>query len=362
MPPVKQQVLFGESWQPATLPAGMRPVLVVVVDAEEEFDWDKPFSRDERSVRSMAVQAPMHRIFERFGIRPTYVVDYAVASQRAGLDPLIDLLKDNACTIGTQLHPWVNPPFEEEVNDRNSYPGNLPPDLERRKLEMLTRTIEDGLGLTPRIYKAGRYGLGPNTFRTLVETGYTIDMSAVPGADLRPQHGPDFRRVDPVPYWIGQPGGILEIPLTRGYVGMLSPFGPRLEGVLEAPPSQTCRLPGVLSRLGLIDRITLTPEGIPPNQHRSLIRAMIARGIRVFTLTYHSPSLAPGNTPYVRNSADLRRFMATIERFCDFFFGELHGTAGDPFTVRSLLKPCAGAGPDKAFEAHSPVCRTAGKY
>ena len=137
----KQKVLFEDDWNPIKAPPELPPILLVVVDAEEEFDWSAPFSRDQRSVRSMAAQGPMHRIFEKFGIRPTYVVDYPVASQRDGLEPLRDLLKDDACLIGTQLHPWVNPPFDEEVSERNSFPGNLPPDLERAKLEALTRAI-----------------------------------------------------------------------------------------------------------------------------------------------------------------------------------------------------------------------------
>ena len=226
----KQKVLFEDDWNPISLPPDLPPVLLVVVDAEEEFDWSGPFTRDRHSVRSMAAQGPMHRIFEKYGIRPTYVVDYPIASQRDGLEPLRDLLKDDACLIGTQLHPWVNPPFDEEISERNSFPGNLAPDLERTKLAVLTRAIEDGLGPTPRIYKAGRYGLGPKTFRTLTELGYQIDISAVPGADLRIHHGPDFRRVAPQPYWIGPAGRLLELPLTRGYVGLLSDSGPRLEG------------------------------------------------------------------------------------------------------------------------------------
>ncbi|EWY41279.1 WalW protein [Skermanella stibiiresistens SB22] len=315
---------------------------MVVVDAEEEFDWSAPFSRDQRSVRSMAAQGPMHRIFEKYGITPTYVVDYPVASQRDGLEPLRDLLKDGACLIGTQLHPWVNPPFDEEISERNSFPGNLPPDLERAKLEVLTRTIEDGLGLTPRIYKAGRYGLGPRTFRTLAELGYQVDLSAVPGADLRAHHGPDFRRVPSQPHWIGTPGRLLELPLTRGYVGLLSDQGPRLESALESPLAQTCRIPGVLSRLGLIDRIILTPEGVPPAQHMALVRAMIRRGQRIFMLSYHSPSMVPGNTPYVRTKRDLKVFMNRVESFCDRFFGELGGVTSDPLSVREMLKRHAG--------------------
>ncbi len=145
----KQKVLFEDDWNPIRLPPDLPPVLLVVVDAEEEFDWSGPFTRDHHSVRSMAAQGPMHRIFEKYGIRPTYVVDYPVASQRDGLEPLRDLLKDDACLIGTQLHPWVNPPFDEEISERNSFPGNLPPDLERAKLAVLTRAIEDGLGTDP---------------------------------------------------------------------------------------------------------------------------------------------------------------------------------------------------------------------
>jgi hypothetical protein len=343
----KEKVLFEDDWNPIRLPPDLPPVLLVVVDAEEEFDWSGPFTRDRHSVRSMAAQGPMHRIFEKYGIRPTYVVDYPVASQPDGLEPLRDLLKDDACLIGTQLHPWVNPPFDEEICERNSFPGNLPPDLERAKLSVLTHAIEDGLGLTPRIYKAGRYGLGPRTFRTLTELGYQIDISAVPGADLRTHHGPDFRRVAPQPYWIGPAGRLLELPLTRGYVGLLSDSGPRLEGALESPLAQACRLPGVLSRLGLIDRIILTPEGVPPAQHMALVRAMIRRGQRIFMLSYHSPSMVPGNTPYVRTKQDLRTFMDRVEAFCDRFFGELGGTTSDPLAVREMLRTQAGLARDE---------------
>jgi hypothetical protein len=343
----KQKVLFEDDWNPIRLPPDLPPVLLVVVDAEEEFDWSGPFTRDRHSVRSMAAQGPMHRIFEKYCIRPTYVVDYPVASQREGLEPLRDLLKDDACLIGTQLHPWVNPPFDEEISERNSFPGNLAPDLERAKLAVLTRAIEDGLGLTPRIYKAGRYGLGPKTFRTLTELGYQIDISAVPGADLRTHHGPDFRRVSPQPYWIGPAGRLLELPLTRGYVGLLSDSGPRLEGALESPMAQACRLPGVLSRLGLIDRIILTPEGVPPAQHMALVRAMIRRGQRIFMLSYHSPSMVPGNTPYVRTQRELRTFMDRVEAFCDRFFGEFGGTTSDPLAVREMLRTHAGLARDE---------------
>src|SRR5579863_8380957 len=117
------------------------PELIVVVDTEEEFDWSEPFRRDAVGVSHIRHQDRTQRILERFGVRPVYVVDYAVASQEAGFRPLSEWRQDGRCVIGAHLHPWVNPPYEEELSIRNSYPGNLPPALERTKLGQLTDEI-----------------------------------------------------------------------------------------------------------------------------------------------------------------------------------------------------------------------------
>src|SRR3546814_5249321 len=84
---------------------------------------------------------------------------------------------DGECTIGTHLHPWVNPPFEEAVTGPNSFAGNLPPALERAKLGVLTDTIEAAFGRRPTVYRAGRYGVGPNTAAILRDLGYRVDVS-----------------------------------------------------------------------------------------------------------------------------------------------------------------------------------------
>src|SRR5579863_3484068 len=118
------------------------PRLLVVVDTEEEFDWSRPLSRAETRVDHIRHQDRTQRIFERYGIVPTYVVDYPVASQESGFRPLREWRRDGKCRIGAHLHPWVNPPFEEELSPHNSYPGNLSPALEKAKLARLTETIE----------------------------------------------------------------------------------------------------------------------------------------------------------------------------------------------------------------------------
>jgi len=66
------------------------------------------------------------------------------------------------------------------------------------------------------------------------------------------------------------------------------------------------------------------------------VRALLARGTRTFTLSYHTPSLVPGNTPYVRSRADRERFIGWFEEFYDFFLGEVGGapaTVGDVYEM-----------------------------
>ena len=50
---------------------------------------------------------------------------------------------------------------------------------------------------------------------------------------------------------------------------------------------------------------------------RRLTRTLLNRGERIFTLSYHSPSLQPGNTPYVRNDRDLREVLTFEYRLDD---------------------------------------------
>ena len=72
-------------------------------------------------------------------------------------------------------------------------------------------------------------------------------------------------------------------------------------------------------------RSRLTPEGVPAAEQCRLLDALVRRGRQTFTLVYHSPSLAPGNTPYVRSEAELDRFLATIEQVLLHFRDHLGG-------------------------------------
>lgn len=321
----------------AHLTPGEGPYLLVIVDAEEEFDW-RTFSPAATSVGAMRCQEAAQRIFEKYGLVPTYAVDYPVADQSLGYEPLKEFLADGRCEIGAQLHPWVTPPVVENIGVRHSFAGNLPRELEYEKLRQLTARIEDTFGVHPVLYRAGRYGTGPNTPEILESLGYQIDCSVVPWSNLSWQGGPDYSAMSAQPYWFGPSADLLELPVTAALLGVLRNASPRFFSTISSPIFEACRVPGVCARLGLIERIKLTPEGTTLPEAVRLTRALLKHGRhQIFTLSYHSPSLEPGHTPYVRTRRDLDRFLAWIEDYLAFFFEEVGGFPATPGLMRNRL-------------------------
>jgi hypothetical protein len=332
--PVERQV--------AALSAGP-PILIVAVDTEAEFDWNGPFRRTHTGVRNVRNQTMAQKIFDRFGVRPVYLVDYAVATQPEAYIPLREIVASGRCEIGAHLHPWITPPLTEELSDRNSFSQNLPTSLQHEKLAQLTEAITSSFAVDPVTYRAGRLGVGEEIAGILASLGYKIDMSVLPGIDMRHLHGPDFRWGFDRPYWFGHGSKLLEIPATSSFTGLLAAlhlpraFHVQLYRQLSRPSLDKIRLRGLFAWLGLLDWIPPSPEGVTIAELRRLTRTLLARGDRTLVLSYHSPSLLPGSTQYVRTPSELSQFLLTIERYLKFFMDELCGVSMTPSELQAVL-------------------------
>jgi hypothetical protein len=321
-----------------TLPSSAPPALFVVVDTEEEFDWNAPYSRANTSVTAMFHIERAQKIFDRYGVKPTYVIDYPIATKPDGFAPLKQFMDDDRCSIGAHLHPWVNPPFDEDVIARNSFACNLSPALEEAKIAALGAAIRESFGIEPKSYKAGRYGLDAVSVETLETLGYEIDLSVNPHMDFTPLGGPSFKAFGAAPFFrSGARDGLFFLPCTMGFVGMAGERGAELHALASRPALQPLKAVGILSRLGITNRIMLSPEGNTLSEMKSLARTLHGRGLRTFAMTFHSPSAAVGHTPYVRTEDDLVKFLDRIDGFCEFFFRNMNGVAGRPFEFRSSL-------------------------
>ncbi len=319
-------------------PTSWPPTLVVVVDTEEEFDWNAPFDSGSKTVINIGFLPLAQDVFDRYGVVPIYVIDYPVASTPAAVAVLRAF--EGRCEIGAHLHPWVNPPAEGRIDAYHSYPGNLPSGTERRKLAALTRMITENFDVRPKVYKAGRYGIGATTPATLRELNYTIDVSVVPHTDFSGDGGPDFRGAPTTPFMIDD--NLCELPLSVHFVGRLAFFGSQLFSCIDHPAARRLRLPGLCARLGLLERLRLSPEGHSLGDLIRHTRAALGTGTRLFMLTFHSSSLLPGATTYVRTESERSAFLKTLDDYLRFFLSEIGGQADTVTRVAAAFAPGAG--------------------
>ncbi|MDO7833490.1 polysaccharide deacetylase family protein [Sphingobium sp. HBC34] len=286
---------------------------MLFVDTEEEFDWDAPFSRTGHGVTALAGMARGHGYFAAAGMKPVYVTDYPVIDDEHAAAMMRQWVEDGTADIGAHLHPWVNPPHVETVSAANSYVGFLPEEVERAKLEALCQRIDTRFGRRPIAYRAGRYGVGPNSARLLEMTGFRLDSSVRSRFDYSHQHGPDFQGMPLNPYWAGPGRSLIELPLSTAFAGLLRGAGERLYRAAQAMGP----LAGALARARMLSRVPLTPEGVPAHEAVAAIDALLEEGVRVLNFSFHSPTLEPGHTPYVRDERDRTAFYGWWDKVLD---------------------------------------------
>ena len=236
--------------------------------------------------------------------------------------------------------------MEEDIDERNSHAVNLDPDLFARKIATLTERLELAFDCHPYSYRAGRWGVSGEHLQVLSDAGYRVDSSVRP---FYADRDFSYATAPTSPYWPSfasvverddAQNGILEIPVSGGFDRPSFETLDRLHSMLSSAPLNRLRLIGVLWRLRLLRKITVTPEGYASRDICRCIDAIVARGDRVINLFFHSSDLLPGCTPYVRDGDERARFLDCLGRVIDHV-RERHGA--DFVTMREIRHRLTGA-------------------
>jgi hypothetical protein len=323
--------------RPAVLAAPASPLCCVLIDAEEDFDWQHPVRGVDYDVGCMRHLSDLQSILGAYGAHPAYLLTYPVLQDAAIVAALRGRLARGQCQVGIQLHTWVTPPFGEAPEPRNSFGTNLSPELEEAKLVALMCKFEECFGEAPKVFRAGRYGLGRNTPALLEKHGFLVDTSLAPCTSFGDEEGPDFSTDDFRAFWFGQSRRLLELPLCRSIVGWGGTMAARAYRWLGANRPPRHLLPGLLAWSRCAERITLSPEGNDVVAAGRLVASLLGRGQRVLALSLHSSSLSVGRNPYVRSRAELHAFYDQLSAILDML-ATRHGVRfADPLDLPALL-------------------------
>lgn len=292
---------------------------IVTIDTEED-NWVR-YSRTDNPVENIKKIIPLQKIFNRYSIKPTYLISYPVATNPESIEILKSILDKGQCEIGAHCHPWNTPPFEEEINEFNTMLSNLPEDLVLQKLKSLHEVIYQNFGVIPNSFRAGRWGFSSSVARCLEKLNYKVDTSVSPFVDWREYQGVDFSDYPLNAYRFESDdiktqnisGTLLQVPATVGYLHGNQYKSHAISEKLRSGFLKKIRVHSVVSRLRLFNKIWLSPEYSTTREMIKISRVFQNEGKSHLNMAFHSTSLMHGLTPFNRNIAEEKRLFQRIE-------------------------------------------------
>ncbi len=283
---------------------------IITMDTEGDNVWSHP---QPLTTRNTAWLPGFQALAERYGFKPTWLVNWEMAHDAACVEFLRDVLKRETGEVGLHLQAWDTPPLEPLTeNDERCHPylTEYAEPLMRAKLKRMAGMLEDTFQRPLRSHRAGRWGFDGRYARWLREHGFAADCSVCPGVDWRttkgaPQGlgGPDCRKAPRVPYFIDEnnllepdenpaPDALLEVPMT-----IAAPRSRWTKALLECCSKRHHWLrPNGNNGVAMKQRVDETAEN----------------GTHLMFML-HSSELMPGGSPTFPNEASIARLNADIE-------------------------------------------------
>lgn len=284
---------------------------LITVDTEPDDQWNAERRRDP-TLHNLSALVRFQQLLDRYGAKPTYLITYSVAKHEEASALLKEFLKTGRCEVGAHLHPWETPPGP--IGRDATYPHRLPAELERNKLLSLTRAIQERFSVSPRSYRAGRYGLGERSIALLQEFGYQVDTSITPWVSWHRDGGRDFLHETPHPYFLGD---VLEIPVSIAPSFSL----PSWQEACLRRLLRVSRIEGALQRIGL-KILWLRPSTFTLDEMKRLSDLLIERNAPALTMMLHSSELYPGTSPHQRTEKETDACFGRIEGILEYLVNQ----------------------------------------
>ncbi len=284
---------------------------IITVDTEGDALWNST-SLELPSTENARYIPRFQELCERFGMKPTYLINYEMAKDDAFAAYVSEKAQQGKCEIGMHLHAWNTPPsypLQKGSDPKQGLPyvTEYPEEVMAQKVAFLTSYIRERTGVQPRVTRSGRWATDERFFRVLKAEGYLADCSVTPHFSWRGclgygegVEGNDYTAHSHKPYVLerNDDGALWEIPMTIA-------------------PLKYISVPKSLSGGRVCLRRMLKGETVwmrflgkeSAAQHKLLKRT---EEYTMFML--HSSELLPGGSPYFPTAEATERFFKQMER------------------------------------------------
>jgi hypothetical protein len=259
------------------------PYFLVTVDTEGDNLWARPRQITTRNAEALP---RFQALCERYGLRPTYLVNYEMAVAPLFQEFGRQVLARGAGEIGMHLHAWNSPPLTPLTPDdfyHQPYLAEYPEPVLREKVKYMTGLLEETFAVKMISHRAGRWRLSAAYARALVDNGYLADCSVTPHiswgdklGDPKGQGGSDYSLYPELPYFmdLGDTGRAGDSPLLEVPVTVLSARRPLMR-----------LLPSALRSASLVKRVVerLLPADwmVPDRYNAERLPGVLPRALRL---------------------------------------------------------------------------------
>jgi len=243
-------------------------------------------------------------LFRMYRAKPTYLLSPEVMRDEASVETLRAL--GNEADLGSHLHGEFAEPEAFIPEETAVFQRDYPRETERAKLTYLTSLFKTTFGRHPKTFRAGRFGIGPNSIPLLSELGYEVESSVTPGVDWASSgaKGLSFPNAPTQPYtpdeaepWKRGSASLLEVPIT-----------------IRSRAAQKLPLVGKW-----IEARWLRPTRGSEEEIVSVARDEIAEARKVssdrpvvLTAMFHNVEIVPGKSPYAANEDEANQILKRL--------------------------------------------------
>jgi hypothetical protein len=115
-------------------------------------------------------------------------------------------------------------------------------------------------------------------------------------------------------------GPLLEVPATIGFLQRHEAFGRR--AISAGGIARRLRIRGLLDRARIVNLRWLSPELSNAGDMIALAKRSLWRGCSYLNMSFHSTTLVPGKTPFVKTKQDLDVFLRNIAALLKYVASE----------------------------------------
>ena len=290
---------------------------IITIDTEGDNLWgirNSDWSISKITNRNGEYLERFQELCEKFGFIPTYLVDYEMSLSKPFIS-MAEKHKENL-EIGMHMHAWNTPPYYALSNcygGNKPYIGEYPLDIQKKKVEFITKQLEDVFQTKIISHRGGRWYIDSQYLKILKAYGYMIDCTVTPGIDwtknngqTEGSHGIDFSKAFATKYEISERdvckkgnGGMIEVPVS----------------LLKKKRNISYRL----KHMDLWNRgngnseyMWLRPNGNNLNSMKSIIEEKNKKA-EYLEFMIHSSELMPKGSPTFKTKASIEKLYSAIE-------------------------------------------------